>query len=93
MLKAAKEHGFRTIDGVEMFVRQAAAQFEALDRQGRAGAGSLTASSARSSGPDTTTLQCHGRAGRAPNLLPANHISRRRKRRHGRHAVAQDDER
>jgi len=28
MLKAAKEHGFRTIDGVEMFVRQAAAQFE-----------------------------------------------------------------
>lgn len=28
MLRAAKEHGFRTIDGVEMFVRQAAAQFE-----------------------------------------------------------------
>ena len=28
MLKAAREHGFRTIDGVEMFVRQAAAQFE-----------------------------------------------------------------
>lgn len=28
MLKAAKEHGFRTIDGVQMFVRQAAAQFE-----------------------------------------------------------------
>ncbi|MCA9273368.1 MAG: type I 3-dehydroquinate dehydratase [Phycisphaerales bacterium] len=28
MLKAAMEHGFRTIDGVEMFVRQAAAQFE-----------------------------------------------------------------
>ena len=28
MIKAAKEHGFRTIDGVEMFVRQAAAQFE-----------------------------------------------------------------
>ncbi|MEL7483625.1 MAG: type I 3-dehydroquinate dehydratase, partial [Planctomycetota bacterium] len=28
MLKAAREHGFRTIDGVEMFVRQAVAQFE-----------------------------------------------------------------
>ncbi|RNC81773.1 MAG: type I 3-dehydroquinate dehydratase [Phycisphaera sp.] len=28
MLKAAREYGFRTIDGVEMFVRQAAAQFE-----------------------------------------------------------------
>ena len=28
MLKAAKSYGFRTIDGVEMFVRQAAAQFE-----------------------------------------------------------------
>ena len=28
MLKAAKERGFRTIDGVQMFVRQAAAQFE-----------------------------------------------------------------
>lgn len=28
MLRAAKERGFRTIDGVEMFVRQAAAQFE-----------------------------------------------------------------
>ncbi|MEO1584458.1 MAG: type I 3-dehydroquinate dehydratase [Planctomycetota bacterium] len=28
MLRAAREHGFRTIDGVEMFVRQAAAQFE-----------------------------------------------------------------
>ncbi len=28
MLKAAREHGFRTIDGVEMFVRQASAQFE-----------------------------------------------------------------
>ena len=28
MLKAAREHGFRTIDGVEMFVRQAAAQSE-----------------------------------------------------------------
>lgn len=28
MLKAARSYGFRTIDGVEMFVRQAAAQFE-----------------------------------------------------------------
>jgi shikimate 5-dehydrogenase len=28
MLKAAKERGYRTIDGVQMFVRQAAAQFE-----------------------------------------------------------------
>lgn len=28
MLRAAKEYGFRTIDGVQMFVRQAAAQFE-----------------------------------------------------------------
>lgn len=28
MLKAAKEHGYRTIDGVQMFVKQAAAQFE-----------------------------------------------------------------
>lgn len=28
MLKAAKERGFRTIDGVQMFVKQAAAQFE-----------------------------------------------------------------
>ncbi len=28
MLKAAKSYGFRTIDGVEMFVKQAAAQFE-----------------------------------------------------------------
>lgn len=28
MLKAAKEHGFRTIDGVQMFVAQAEAQFE-----------------------------------------------------------------
>lgn len=28
MLRAARERGFRTIDGVEMFVRQAAAQFE-----------------------------------------------------------------
>ncbi|MEM1071685.1 MAG: type I 3-dehydroquinate dehydratase [Planctomycetota bacterium] len=28
MLKAAKEHGFRTIDGVELFVRQASAQFK-----------------------------------------------------------------
>lgn len=28
MLRAAKRHGCRTIDGVEMFVRQAAAQFE-----------------------------------------------------------------
>lgn len=28
MLKAAKERGYRTIDGVQMFVKQAAAQFE-----------------------------------------------------------------
>lgn len=28
MLKAAKEHGYRTIDGVQMFVKQAEAQFE-----------------------------------------------------------------
>jgi 3-dehydroquinate dehydratase/shikimate dehydrogenase len=28
MLRAAKERGYRTIDGVQMFVRQAAAQFE-----------------------------------------------------------------
>lgn len=28
MLKAAKKRGYRTIDGVQMFVRQAAAQFE-----------------------------------------------------------------
>jgi 3-dehydroquinate dehydratase/shikimate dehydrogenase len=28
MLKAAKERGYRTIDGVQMFVRQAATQFE-----------------------------------------------------------------
>lgn len=28
MLRAARSYGFRTIDGVEMFVRQAAAQFE-----------------------------------------------------------------
>jgi len=28
MIKAAKHYGFRTIDGVEMFVKQAAAQFE-----------------------------------------------------------------
>jgi 3-dehydroquinate dehydratase/shikimate dehydrogenase len=28
MIKAAKSYGFRTIDGVEMFVKQAAAQFE-----------------------------------------------------------------
>ncbi|MEM8757698.1 MAG: type I 3-dehydroquinate dehydratase [Planctomycetota bacterium] len=28
MIRAAREHGFRTIDGVEMFIRQAAAQFE-----------------------------------------------------------------
>jgi shikimate 5-dehydrogenase len=28
MLRAARSYGFRTIDGVEMFVRQASAQFE-----------------------------------------------------------------
>ncbi|MBO6513955.1 MAG: type I 3-dehydroquinate dehydratase [Phycisphaerales bacterium] len=28
MLKAAKEHGYRTIDGVQMFVKQAEAQFQ-----------------------------------------------------------------
>jgi 3-dehydroquinate dehydratase/shikimate dehydrogenase len=28
MLKSAKERGYRTIDGVQMFVKQAAAQFE-----------------------------------------------------------------
>ena len=28
MIKAAKEHGYRTIDGVQMFVKQAEAQFE-----------------------------------------------------------------
>lgn len=28
MLKSAKEHGYRTIDGVQMFVKQAEAQFE-----------------------------------------------------------------
>lgn len=33
MLRAAKEHGFRTIDGVEMFVRQAAPQFRFWTRE------------------------------------------------------------
>ncbi|MGV6815450.1 MAG: shikimate dehydrogenase, partial [Phycisphaerales bacterium] len=28
MLKAAKERGYRTIDGVQMFVKQAESQFE-----------------------------------------------------------------
>ncbi len=28
MLKAAKEHGYRTIDGVQMFVKQAEAQLQ-----------------------------------------------------------------
>lgn len=28
MIKAAKERGYRTIDGVQMFVKQAEAQFE-----------------------------------------------------------------
>lgn len=34
MLKAARERGYRTIDGVQMFVRQAAAQFELWTGQG-----------------------------------------------------------
>lgn len=33
MLKAAKSYGFRTIDGVEMFVRQAAPQFKCWARE------------------------------------------------------------
>lgn len=33
MLKAAKERGYRTIDGVQMFVKQAAAQFEIWTEQ------------------------------------------------------------
>ncbi len=33
MLKAAKDHGYRTIDGVQMFVKQAEAQFELWTEQ------------------------------------------------------------